>query len=118
MYAQRKPIDNAHIVRERDRERFRDLLAVLSLSVPVGLFLLLFAWQNIEVMRLGREASRLRAAEVHLQNENKALRLQIERLTSLGVVQSKAEGLGFEPTDPHSVVRLHVGASGAGERRP
>ena len=59
MYTQKKPIDNTHIVRERDRQRIRELLAVLSLGIPIGLFLLLFTWQNLEVIRLGREATRL-----------------------------------------------------------
>ena len=59
MYTQKKPIDNTHIVREKDRQRNRELLAVLFLGVPIGLFLLLFTWQNLEVIRLGREANRL-----------------------------------------------------------
>jgi hypothetical protein len=59
MYTQKKPIDNTHIVRERDRRRNRELLAVLSLGIPIGLFLLLFTWQNLEVIRLGRETTRL-----------------------------------------------------------
>ena len=59
MYTQKKPIDNTHIVRERDRQRNRELLAVLSLGIPIGLFLLLFTWQNLEVIRLGRETTRL-----------------------------------------------------------
>ena len=59
MYTQKKSIDNVHIVRERDRQRFRELLAVLSLGIPIGLFLLLFTWQNLVVIRLGREATHL-----------------------------------------------------------
>jgi hypothetical protein len=59
MYAQKKPIDNVHIVRERDRRRSRELLAVLVLGVPIALFLLLFTWQNLEVIRLGHEATAL-----------------------------------------------------------
>ena len=58
MYTQKKPIENTHIVRERDRQRNRELFAVLSLGIPIGLFLLLFTWQNLEVIRLGREAQR------------------------------------------------------------
>ena len=41
MYAQKKSVDNVHIVRERDRQRFRELFAVLALGIPIGLFLLL-----------------------------------------------------------------------------
>lgn len=104
MYAQRKPIDNTHIVRERDRERFRELLAVLSLGVPVGLFLLLFTWQNLEVIRLGREATRLQRLQEHLEDTNKKQRLDIERLKALDQVERNAIRLGFEPTPAGSVV--------------
>ena len=35
MYTQKKPIDNTHIVRERDRQRNRELAAVLFLGAPI-----------------------------------------------------------------------------------
>ncbi|MEO8217828.1 MAG: hypothetical protein ABI718_12165 [Acidobacteriota bacterium] len=105
MYAQKKFIENSHIVREKDRERFRELLAVLTLGVPIGFFLLVFTWQNIEVIRLGREGTRLQSAQKELRDENKTLRLEIERLTSLGSVESKAGSLGLHPTDPADIVR-------------
>src|SRR5712691_223149 len=92
MYAQKKSIDNVHIVRERDRQRFRELFAVLALGIPIGLFLLLFTWQNLEVIRLGHEASRLQ--------------FQLDRLTSLQSVEQKANTLGFERTDPRAVVMV------------
>ncbi len=106
MYTQKRPIENAHIVRERDRQRLRELFAVLSLGVPLGLFLLLFTWQNIEVIRLGREATRLQAAREELENQNKDRRLEIERLTALGTVESKAISLGLRATDSDRLVRI------------
>src|SRR5207237_10832065 len=99
MYTQKKPIENAHIVRERDRQRFRELLAVLALGVPIGLFLLLFTWQNLEVIRLGREATRLQKALKDSEAEHKSLQLELERLTSFDTVEKKAEGLGLQPSD-------------------
>ncbi len=112
MYIQKKPIDNAHIVRERDRQRFRELLAVLSLGVPIGLFLLLFTWQNLEVIRLGREATRLQQRRKLIEDSNKGLQLELDRLTSLDSVEKKATALGFAPTDPHAIVMV-VGSQGA-----
>ena len=108
-YAQKKPVENVHIIRERDRERFRELLALFSLGVPVGLFLLLFTWQNLEIIRLGREATRLAAVKRELQSANKRLRLQVEQLTSLDTVENKASTLGFRRTDAHSVVTVSGG---------
>ena len=71
-YTQKKPIDNAHIVRERDRRRFRELSAVLFLAVPVGAFLLVFTCQNVEVIRLGREANALQQRRKQIEDTNKA----------------------------------------------
>jgi cell division protein FtsB len=120
MYAQKKPIENTHIVRERDRQRFRELIAVLFLGVPIGLFLLLFTWQNLEVIRLGREASRLQKQRAALEDQNKNLRLEIERLTSLDSVEQQAVTLGLRPTEASRVIlvsRPPLMPVAAGERR-
>lgn len=114
MYAQKKPIDNVHIVRERDRQRFRELLAVLGLGMPIGLFLLLFTWQNLEVIRLGHEATRLQKTQKDIESANKALQLELDRLTSLAEVEKKATALGFAPTEPKAIVMV----SGASTARP
>src|SRR5437870_829339 len=106
MYAQKKSIENAHIVRERDRQRFRELFAVLAIGVPIGLFLVLFTWQNLEVIRLGHEATNLQNQRKQIENENKALQLELDHLTSLRSVEQKATALGFERTDPRVVVMV------------
>jgi len=106
MYAQKKSIENAHIVRERDRQRFRELFAVLTLGIPIGLFLLLFTWQNLEVIRLGHEVSNLQNQRKQIENANKALQLQLDHMTSLRSVEQKATALGFERTDPRTVVMV------------
>lgn len=104
MYAQKKSIDNVHIVRERDRQRFRELFAVLALGIPIGLFLLLFAWQNLQVIRLAHQASTLQSERKQIQDENRALQVELDRLTSLGSVEQKATALGFQHTDPRAIV--------------
>ena len=106
MYAQKKSIDNVHIVRERDRQRLRDLVTVVLTGLPIGLFLALFTYQNLEVIRLGHEATRLQKRRTAIENENKALQLELDRLTSLQQVEEKATKLGFEKTDPRTVVQI------------
>jgi hypothetical protein len=114
MYAQKKIIENVHIVRERDRRRFRELLAVLGLGLPIGLFLLLFTWQNLEVIRLGHEATNLQKQRKDIEDANKALQLELDRLTALDAVEKKANALGFETTDPRNVVTIERGAATSG----
>jgi cell division protein FtsL len=104
MYTQKKSIDNVHIVRERDRQRFRELLAVLSLGIPIGLFLLLFTWQNLEVIRLGREATHLQKVRKEIDEENKRLQVELDRLTALESVQKRANDLGFAKADASAIV--------------
>lgn len=108
MYTQKKSIENSHIVRERDRQRFRELLAVFSLGIPIGLFLLLFTWQNLEVIRLGHEATRLQKQQKDLETANKSLQLELDRLTSLDSVETQAVTLGFEPTQPQAIVMVRA----------
>ena len=113
MYTQKKPIENTHIVRERDRQRFRELLAVLALGVPIGLFLLLFTWQNVEVIHLGREATRLQNELKEIETRHKSLQIELDRLTSFETVEAKAKALRFEPADPKSIVMVEGGAAAA-----
>ena len=106
MYAQKKPIENTHIVRERDRQRFRELFSVVVLGLFIGGFLIFFAWQNLSVIRLGHEASRLQQEKKDLENANKAMRLEIDRLTALASVEQRATALGFEKTNPQAMVMV------------
>jgi cell division protein FtsB len=111
MYTQKKAIDNTHVVRERDRQRNRELVAVLSLGVPIGLFLLLFTWQNLEVIRLGREATSLQKELKDVTAEHKALQAELDRLTSFDAVEKKARDLGFQTTDAKKIVIIEPAAN-------
>ena len=113
MYTQKKPIDNTHIVRERDRRRNRELLAVLFLGLPIGLFLLLFTWQNLEVIRLGRETTRLQKNYKDVEAQHKALEAERDRLTSFDTVETQAAKLGFAPADPKTIVMVNQSAVGS-----
>jgi hypothetical protein len=115
MYAQKKTIDNTHIVREKDRQRNRELLAVLSLGVPVGFFLLVFAWQNLEVIRLGREATQLQKTLKEQETTHKQLQGELDRLTSFDAVEKQVTTLGFEPAAPAAIVL--VAPDGVGVKR-
>jgi cell division protein FtsB len=113
MYAQKKSIDNTHIVREKDRQRNRELLAVLSLGVPIGFFLLVFAWQNLEVIRLGREATQLQKTLKEQETAHKQLQAELDRLTSFDAVETQASRLGFVPAPPASIVMVEPRAGAA-----
>jgi hypothetical protein len=117
MYTQKKPIENVHIVRERDRRRFRELLAVFALGVPIGLFLLLFTWQNLEVIRLARETTKLQKLRKEIGEDNKRLQFELDRLTALESVEERATRLGFRSTPPSSIVTVSETTPAAKQER-
>jgi cell division protein FtsL len=81
-YAVRKDIFNNPIVREVDEARQRQLWKSVAIASLLVVVLLLWAWQQFELLRHGyrlEELQRQRAAEEEI---GRHLRLQIETLTS------------------------------------
>ena len=82
VYAVRRPVENAYLVRERDRRRLRELALVLVTVLPVLLALLAYTWIHLEVLRTGyridAEERRLR----QLVQVERQLRLEVSYLGS------------------------------------
>ncbi len=81
-YAVRKDIFNNPIVREVDEARQRQLWKSVAIASLLVVVLLLWAWQQFELLRHGyrlEELQRQRAAEEEI---GRHLRLQIETLIS------------------------------------
>lgn len=96
-YAYRRPVDNAFLVRERDRRRLRELVLVLAALLPLGLGLITYTWVHTEVIGTGyhiRELENLLEVE---QRRLEQLRLEASYLASPAVVEQRAgEELGME----------------------
>ena len=88
------------------RAKTRLKIWLVVLGIFIGGFLIIFTWQNLSVIRLGHEATRLQQQKKDLENANKALRLEVDRLTALQSVEQRAAALGFQKTDPHAVVMV------------
>ena len=52
-YAVRRPVENLYLVRERDRQRTRELVVLALAAVPPAVVLFLAIWANLETVRLG-----------------------------------------------------------------
>ena len=91
VYAQTKRVQNAHLTRERDRRRGRELATLLLAGLPVACALLVYAALHIETVRVGyaREA-RLRRL-VELEEQNRELRADLARASSPERVQALAD---------------------------
>ncbi len=102
-YAQSKRVQNLHLTRERDRRRGRELATFLLAGLPVACAFLLYAALHVETVRIGyaREA-RLKEA-VQLAEENRRLRAELGRTSSLQRVSTLAARKGLRAPRPGQV---------------
>ena len=83
MYTVRRPVENVYLVREPDRRRTRELLALLLSPLPPMAVLFAAIWTNLETFRLGYQIERLQKQKETLVELGRFLDDAIARL-SLG----------------------------------
>ncbi len=108
-YALRPRVDNLYLVRERDRRRRRELLAILALAAPAGLCLLIYSWSHLQVLEAGYRIEEL-GRELHeLHQEERQLTLEVARLANPRRIDTLArQELGMVSPEPHQVERLEA----------
>ncbi len=115
-YAIRRPVVNAYLVRERDRKRFRELLLVALLVLPIGLGLLADIWIHMRVIQTGYRLQQLERTLHELERVERRLRLEASYLASPQRVEALAiDQLGM--TEPTPEQLLFVEASRMETRR-
>jgi cell division protein FtsL len=104
-YAAGRPVANTYLVRQRDRRRARELVAVLIALLPAGVALLAYTWIHLEVVRTGYRIDALerrlhRSAQIERQ-----LRLEASYLGGPErVARRAASELGMRAPEPGEVV--------------
>jgi cell division protein FtsL len=91
-YAIKKDVRNNPIVREVDRDRYREMWRAVGIGVFLVGVLLFSAWQHFELLRHGYrldEMQRQRADEAEI---NRHLRLEIDSLRSPARIEDLATG--------------------------
>ncbi len=89
-YAIHRPVENAYLVRERDRRLIRELLGVAALVLMLGGGLLAYTWVHIEIVRAGYRIDQ-REKELHgLLEEERQRRLEAARLTHPALIEERA----------------------------
>jgi cell division protein FtsB len=97
-YAFRRPVDNAFLVRQRDRRRRRELLLVVAVLVPLGLGLLSYTWVHQEVLSTGYRIDGLERRLDELNRRERELLLEAAYLASPGRIEERASAeLGMAP---------------------
>ncbi len=77
-------------------------MVVLMMSV----FVLLYVWQNIEVMRMKMDYRKLIRVEHDLTEENKRYTAELERLRNFRTVENAAAGKGVRRMEPQDMLVL------------
>ena len=111
MYAVRRPVENVYLVREPDRRRTRELLALLLSPLPPLAVLFAAVWTNIETFRLGYQIERLQKQKEGLAERQRQLEMERARVSALARVESVArERLGLVTPGSEQVVYVQDGA--------
>lgn len=92
---------------------FLDIKPILLIGGILLIGLLFYVWQHIHVVRLGYQIERLRAEQLHLVQEAKAMRVEIARLRSLKRVEEVARrDLGMMPPSPGQIILMEEAREG------
>ena len=112
-YAIRRPVVNAYLVRERDRRRWRDLGVMLLLILPLALSLFGYTWVHLQLLETGFQINRGERELGRLQEVERRLDLDRERLSSPVRVERVArERLGMAPPGREQVIFLTAPTDG------
>ncbi len=113
MYTVRRPVENVYLVREPDRRRTRELLALLLSPLPPMAVLFAAIWTNLETFRLGYQIERLQKQKETLVERQRQLEMERARISALSRVENVArERLGLVTPGRGQVVFVKDGPSG------
>jgi len=117
VYTVRRPVENVYLVREPDRRRTRELLALLLLPLPPMAVLFAAIWTNLETFRLGYQIERLQRQKEVLVEKQRQLEMERARVSALARVEEIARGrLGLVTPGRDQVVYVKDGPPGAAPR--
>lgn len=105
-YAEKRPVVNAWLVRERDRQRLRELAWVVAAVLPLGSGLVGYAWLQHETLAVGYRIEALERERHRLAQLERQLRLEAAHLAHPGRLAERAAELGLRPPAVEQVVFL------------
>jgi hypothetical protein len=104
-YAVRRPVENLYLVRERDRRRTRELVALALAAVPPAVVLFLAIWANLETVRLGYQLAGVSKNREALLERKHRLEMDRSQAAALARVEPIARGtLGLVPPTLDQVI--------------
>jgi hypothetical protein len=99
-YAFHRAVENAWLVRQRDRRRRREQIRVVLYLLPLAAALVGYTWLHVKVLDVGYEIGGLERQLVDLGRQRAELALEVAQRSSLPVVEQRAvEELGLADQD-------------------
>ena len=89
-YSLRRPVDNAYLVRDRDRQLRRDLLSVLAVALPLSAGVMAYVSISSQVWDVGYEILALEQTLDHQLENERRLRVEAATLSRHERVEERA----------------------------
>lgn len=86
----RRPVENAYLVRQRDRRLLRELMTVLAVVLVLGSALLAYTWVHIEIVRTGYRIDRLQQDLHGLEERERRLGLDVALRSQPAQIEDRA----------------------------
>jgi hypothetical protein len=86
----------------------KSYVAYFSMALGVLLFVMLYVWQSIEVMKLKLDYRKLQRAQESLVKVNDRLRYGIERYRVMDRIDADAARMGMRPVAPPDFEKVEV----------
>lgn len=98
-YVVNRPVHNAYLVRERDRQRWRHVGQVLLCVLPLSAALVSYTWIHLEVIEAGYRIHEMEGALESLADQRRRLEMEASRLKSPSRLEAIAVEHGLRVPD-------------------
>jgi len=85
-----------------------NIFRYVTIVLVVMVFVIMYVWQNIEVMRLKMEYRETRSREIDLVKKNDRLLYEICKMNNLDNIREYAGRYGLKPLGAHDVTVIRV----------
>jgi cell division protein FtsL len=83
----------------------------ISIVLIIGIFVISYVWQNIEMMKMKSDYKKLIKTEKELNAINDKLKLELERLRSFNRIEASADKNNLKKLGPEDIIIIKTDRS-------